>query len=116
MDSFTSPWGLFCLGVSEVLLPDRARRRLWPSASLCQHAYVSERRDPYYRHDLALVHHRGFAFHASACAPGILDLLAPLRANNGVVLEVGCGTGLLTKELIAAGHRSNRHRRLTGHA
>lgn len=66
---------------------------------------MSEGGDPYYRHDLALVHHRGFAFHASACAPGILDLLAPLRASNGVVLEVGCGTGLLTKELIAAGHR-----------
>ena len=66
---------------------------------------MSERGDPYYRRDLALVHHRAFAFHATACAPGILDLLAPVRASNGVVLEVGCGTGLLTEELIAAGHR-----------
>ena len=61
--------------------------------------------DPYYRHDLALVHHRGFGFHAAAVAPGILDLLAPVRARRGVVLELGCGTGLLTRELIAAGHR-----------
>jgi SAM-dependent methyltransferase len=61
--------------------------------------------DPYYRHDLALVHHRGFAFHAAACAPGILKFLAPVRAQRGVVLEVGCGTGLLTRELVAAGHR-----------
>ena len=66
---------------------------------------VSGRGDPYYRHDLALVHHRGFAFHAAACAPGIIDLLAPVLANRGLVLEVGCGTGLLTKELIAARHR-----------
>jgi SAM-dependent methyltransferase len=60
---------------------------------------------PYYRHDLAVVHHRGFAFHAALCAPGILDLLAPVRARRGLVLELGCGTGLLTKELVAAGHR-----------
>jgi SAM-dependent methyltransferase len=58
-----------------------------------------------YGHDLAVVHHRGFGFHAAACAPGILDILAPVRARRGLVLELGCGTGLLTKELIAAGHR-----------
>jgi hypothetical protein len=33
----------------------------------------------YYREDLALVHHLGFAFHADNCAPGILALLAPVR-------------------------------------
>jgi len=51
------------------------------------------------------VHHRGFGTHAAACAPGIVDLLAPVRARQGLVLELGCGTGLLTTELIAAGHR-----------
>lgn len=34
-----------------------------------------------------------------------MDLLAPVRARNGLILELGCGTGLLTTELIAAGHR-----------
>lgn len=58
-----------------------------------------------YQPDLALVHHRGFGFHAAACAPGILELLAPVRDQRGVVLELGCGTGLLTTELVAAGHR-----------
>jgi SAM-dependent methyltransferase len=57
---------------------------------------------PYYRADLALVHHRGFGAHAEACAPGILQLLAPVR--GGTVLELGCGSGLLTKELVAARH------------
>jgi SAM-dependent methyltransferase len=58
-----------------------------------------------YRHDLAIVHHRGFGGHAASCAPGIVDFLAPVRARDGLVLELGCGTGLLTRELIAAGHR-----------
>jgi SAM-dependent methyltransferase len=60
---------------------------------------------PYHRPDVALVHHLGFGFHAAACAPGIVELLAPVRARGGVVLELGCGSGLLTGELIAAGHR-----------
>ncbi|HEY4408689.1 MAG TPA: class I SAM-dependent methyltransferase, partial [Acidimicrobiia bacterium] len=60
---------------------------------------------PYYRRDLALVHHLGFGFHAQACAPGILALLEPVRERGGVVLELGCGSGLLTRFLVAAGHR-----------
>jgi SAM-dependent methyltransferase len=59
---------------------------------------------PYYRRDLALAHHRGFGFHAAACAPGIIELLRPIRARDGLVLELGCGSGLLTRQLIAAGH------------
>ena len=59
----------------------------------------------YYRDDLALVHHRGFGFHADACAPGILALLEPVQAANGVVVELGCGSGLLTRHLTNAGHR-----------
>jgi SAM-dependent methyltransferase len=60
---------------------------------------------PYYRPDLALVHHLGFGFHADACAPGILRLLEPVRARGGLVVELGCGSGLLTKHLVDAGHR-----------
>jgi SAM-dependent methyltransferase len=59
----------------------------------------------YYQPDLALVHHLGFGFHADACAPGILALLEPVRARGGLVLELGCGSGLLTKHLTDAGHR-----------
>jgi SAM-dependent methyltransferase len=56
----------------------------------------------YYRDDLALVHHLGFGFHAGATAPGILALLEPVR--GGLVLELGCGSGLLTRYLVEAGH------------
>jgi SAM-dependent methyltransferase len=59
--------------------------------------------EPYYQHDLALVHARGYGLHAERCAPGVLALLEPVR--GGLVLEIGCGTGALTRHLLAAGHR-----------
>ena len=59
----------------------------------------------YYRDDLALVHHRGFGFHADMCAPGIIELLQPVRERDGLVVEIGCGSGLLTRHLLDAGHR-----------
>jgi 2-polyprenyl-3-methyl-5-hydroxy-6-metoxy-1,4-benzoquinol methylase len=61
--------------------------------------------EPYYRRDLAYVFDQGYGFHAEACAPGILALLEPVRARRGLVLEIGCGSGLLTNRLVQAGHR-----------
>jgi SAM-dependent methyltransferase len=63
------------------------------------------RHEPYYRADLARIHHLGFGFHADDCAPGIIALLEPVRAEVGPVVEVGCGSGLLTRYLVEAGHR-----------
>ena len=60
---------------------------------------------PYYRADLALIHHLGFGFHADLCAPGILAILESVRERHGQVVEVGCGSGLLTRYLVGAGHR-----------
>ncbi len=60
--------------------------------------------EPYYRRDLALIHHLGFGFHADDCAPGVLALLEPVRERNGLVVELGCGSGLLTRYLVDAGH------------
>jgi SAM-dependent methyltransferase len=57
----------------------------------------------YYEHDLALIHARGFGEYADRCAPGILDHLA--RVRGGLVLELGCGAGAMTRHLLAAGHR-----------
>jgi SAM-dependent methyltransferase len=61
--------------------------------------------DRYYRRDLALVHHLGYGFHADNTAPGILRALEPVLARDGLVLELGCGSGLLTRHLLDAGHR-----------
>jgi SAM-dependent methyltransferase len=66
---------------------------------------VVSRSVPFYRQDLALVHHLGFGFHADLAAPGILSLLEPIRERGGVVVELGCGSGLLTRYLVDAGHR-----------
>lgn len=58
---------------------------------------------PHYRRDLAWVHDRGFGMHAERCAEGILSLLRPI--GGGLVLELGCGSGALTRHLVDAGHR-----------
>src|SRR2546430_5937381 len=39
------------------------------------------------------------------CAPGIVELLGPVRDRRGLVVELGCGSGLLTRHLLDAGHR-----------
>lgn len=59
----------------------------------------------YYRRALALAHHQGFGSHAEQCAPGLLALLEPVLGRGGLVLELGCGSGHLTRFLVAAGHR-----------
>jgi SAM-dependent methyltransferase len=56
-----------------------------------------------YRHDFAFVYERLSGQHADRCAPGILELLAPVR--DGLVVELGCGSGALTRHLLAAGLR-----------
>ena len=68
--------------------------------------------EPYYRRDLALVHHLGFGFHADGCAPDLVELLAPVRERNGLVLEIGCGSGLLTRVPRGGGLPRPRHRRV----
>ncbi len=73
------------------------------AASVAEDA--SMQTEPYYRRDLALVHHLGFAHHAERCAPGILDLLRTVLEQHGLVVELGCGSGLLTRYLLDAGHR-----------
>lgn len=60
---------------------------------------------PYYGPDLALVHHLAFEGYAEHCAPDVLALLEPVRGRGGLVLELGCGSGALTRRLVAAGHR-----------
>ena len=60
---------------------------------------------PYYGPALARVHHEGFGGHGDTYAPGILSKLRPVRERGGVVLELGCGSGALTRHLVAAGHR-----------
>jgi hypothetical protein len=65
----------------------------------------------YYQRDLAFVHDRGYGLHADRCAPGLLELLSGVGdPGGGLVLELGCGSGALTRHLLAAGLRVGRAR------
>ena len=48
---------------------------------------------PYYRSDLARVHHEGFGFHADAVAPGVLKLLERSGSALGSSWRLAAGRG-----------------------
>jgi SAM-dependent methyltransferase len=60
---------------------------------------------PYYRPDLAWVHHVGYAGHVENTQRGIVARLRRHGVASGErVLDVGCGSGLLARVLLAAGY------------
>jgi SAM-dependent methyltransferase len=69
------------------------------SASGCFYFDVT---DGLYGADLALIHDAGFGDFARAAAPGVLRRLPP----GAFVVELGCGSGILTEALVAAGHEA----------
>jgi SAM-dependent methyltransferase len=56
-----------------------------------------------YGADLAWIHHAGFSDFAESAAPGLLELLWKHGVHAGRVVEIGCGTGILARELTRAG-------------
>jgi len=57
-----------------------------------------------YRDDLAHIHDAGFGALARAAAPVLLDDLRRRGVRRGLVIDLGCGSGLLSAELAAAGY------------
>ncbi|HVN76341.1 MAG TPA: class I SAM-dependent methyltransferase [Thermoanaerobaculaceae bacterium] len=59
-----------------------------------------------YREDLAHIHHAGFGGLARGAAPYVLGLLETAPRVHGLVVELGCGSGILLERLTSAGYRA----------
>lgn len=59
----------------------------------------------WYKEDLAFIHDAGFRDFALKSAPGILEILVQNKINSGLVVDLGCGSGLWANELIKANYQ-----------
>ena len=57
-----------------------------------------------YDRDLAHIHDVGFTTLARKAAPGILDELRSAGLRGGLVVDLGCGSGVWARELVDAGY------------
>jgi SAM-dependent methyltransferase len=58
---------------------------------------------PHYRTDLAYIHQAGFSEFAEKAATGVIALLHAHGIHDGLVVDVGCGNGVLANALWNAG-------------
>lgn len=58
----------------------------------------------FYGEDLAHVHHVGFGGFATDAAPALLGELRRAGWGEGLVVDLGCGSGLLARALLDAGY------------
>jgi SAM-dependent methyltransferase len=59
----------------------------------------------WYNADLAYIHDVGFRDYALGAAPGILEILTAHHIPTGLIVDLGCGSGLLTERLAQVGDR-----------
>jgi SAM-dependent methyltransferase len=59
--------------------------------------------DPY-REDLAYIHDAGFGRFAEAAAPVLLNALVQTGIKDGLVVDLGCGSGILSRLVSEAGY------------
>jgi SAM-dependent methyltransferase len=57
-----------------------------------------------YREDLAYIHDVGYGHFARSAAPGLLEMLRQTGAVSGLVVDLGCGSGIWARELCDAGY------------
>jgi len=58
-----------------------------------------------YHADLAWIHHVGFGAFAAGAGPGIVKLLHEAGISDGLVVDLGSGSGILARHLTEAGYR-----------
>jgi SAM-dependent methyltransferase len=66
---------------------------------------MTNRLHRFYKTDLAFIHDAGFADLAVKSASGIVGLLRRSGIRDGLVVELGCGSGLSARALTQAGYR-----------
>ena len=59
----------------------------------------------YYKKDLAYIHDIGFSDFALKSAPGIIEILQQNNVKAGLIVDLGCGSGLSAQEFIKAGYQ-----------
>ncbi len=59
----------------------------------------------YYKKDLAYIHDVGFSDFALKSAPGIIEILQQNNIKAGLIVDLGCGSGLSAQEFIKAGYQ-----------
>ena len=59
---------------------------------------------PLYRTDLAWIHHTGFSEFATLASRGILASLQSHDIREGLIVDIGCGSGILARALTDAGY------------
>jgi len=60
---------------------------------------------PLYLTDLAYIHHEGFGGLSRDAAPALRRILRSHGLRGARIVEAGCGSGILAKSLVQAGHR-----------
>jgi SAM-dependent methyltransferase len=59
----------------------------------------------WYGEDIAYIHDVGHAEFALGAAPGIMEILDRNGIHDGLVVDLGCGSGLWARELVDAGYK-----------
>ena len=81
------------------------RRQFHPTlnGNLCLQSFFAM--TDYYKPDLAFIHDVGFANFALTAAPGILQCLHQNQIHRGLIVDLGCGSGIWAEQLHRAGYQ-----------
>jgi len=75
-----------------------------PSTGASFRARATQRATAAYRDDLAYIHDVGFGGFADRAAPWLLQQLAERELRDGLVIDLGCGSGIWARALSVAGY------------